>query len=132
MKKTASAIPAESLAVYDQLVANLPNVERKGVSMPYTAINGNMFSFLTAAGALALRLPADAREAFMKKHNAKLCEQHGTVLKEYVEVPAALMAKPMQLQEYLDASYAYARDLKPKSAKSGKARTRRSSSHKST
>jgi hypothetical protein len=38
----ASTIPADRLARYDLLVATLPGVERKGVTVPYTSVNGNV------------------------------------------------------------------------------------------
>ena len=34
------------LASYEALVATGPGVERKGKTMPYTSVNGHMFSFL--------------------------------------------------------------------------------------
>lgn len=40
---------------------------------------------------MALRLPDDEREAFLKKYKTSLCERHGTVMKEYVVVPDALL-----------------------------------------
>jgi hypothetical protein len=107
-------ISADQLAWYDELVATNPRVERKGAAMPCTSVGGHMFSFLTPAGTLALRLPADEREAFLKKHRTKRCEQHGRVLEEYVEVPDSLLRKTAELKKYFDASYAYASSLKPK------------------
>ena len=38
---------AASLAWYEKLVATNPKVERKGATMPYTSLNGHMFSLLT-------------------------------------------------------------------------------------
>jgi TfoX/Sxy family transcriptional regulator of competence genes len=76
-----------------------------------------MFSFLTKTGTLALRLPDEERDAFLKRHKTKLCEQHGTVMKEYVEVPGALLKKTKELQPYFEASYAYVGSLKPKPTK---------------
>jgi len=38
---------AASLALYEKLVATNPKVERKGATMPYTSLNGHMFSLLT-------------------------------------------------------------------------------------
>jgi TfoX/Sxy family transcriptional regulator of competence genes len=73
-----------------------------------------MFSFLTKEGKLALRLPEGEREAFLKKYKTTLCEQHGTVLKEYVLVPDALLARTRELQAYFNQSYAYVASLKPK------------------
>jgi len=105
---------AEALALYDKLVATNSAVERKGAAMPYTSLNGHMFSFLTPVGTLALRLPDEARDAFLKKHKTRLCEQHGKVLAEYVEVPDALLRKTQALKAYFDASYAYVSSLKPK------------------
>ncbi len=68
MSKRASGIPAGRLELYEKLVATQPSVERKGAAMPYTSLNGHMFSFLTETGRLALRLPAEERRAFLKKY----------------------------------------------------------------
>jgi TfoX/Sxy family transcriptional regulator of competence genes len=122
MAKAVPSVEAETLKSYEKLVATNPSVERKGASMPYTSCNGHMFSFLTKTGKLALRLPTEAREAFLEKHKAKLCEQHGTVLAEYVEVPDGLLKKTRELKRYFDLSYAYVASLKPKTKKPGKAR----------
>ncbi len=107
---------AESLALYEKLVATNRKVERKGATMPYTSLNGHMFSLLTKEGWLALRLPSEAREAFLKKYKTKLCVQYGTVMKEYVQVPDALLKKTAELRRYFDLSYEYVGSLKPKPA----------------
>jgi hypothetical protein len=65
------------------LVATNPKVERKGATVPYTSLNGHMFSYLSKEGKLALRLPAEERTAFLKKYKAKLCEAYGRVQPEY-------------------------------------------------
>src|SRR5688500_10941435 len=117
MGKSAPTVPADVLKSYERLVATNPSVERKGATMPYTSVNGHMFSFLTKTGTLALRLPAEERDAFLKKYKIKLCLQHGTVLEEYVEVPDVLLKKTQELKEYFDLSYAYVASLKPKPTK---------------
>lgn len=114
MGKAAAAIPADKLELYEKLVATNPSVERKGATMPYTSLNGHMFSFLTKTGTLALRLPAKEREAFLEKYKTKLCVQHGSVMKEYVEVPDALLKKTRELKKFFDLSCAYLGSLKPK------------------
>lgn len=101
-------------ALYDKLVATLPGVERKGDTVPYTSLNGHMFSNITKAGTLALRLAPDARDQFLAKYKAKLAVEYGVVRKEYVEVPAALLAKTKELAPYFAASYAYVKAMKPK------------------
>ena len=114
MTKSSDDRPAGTVELYEKLVATNPKVERKGATMPYTSVNGHMFSLLTKEGRLALRLPAEARDAFLKKYKTKLCEQYGVVMKEYVEVPDALLKKTQELKKYFDQSYAYVSSLKPK------------------
>ena len=117
MSKATTAISAEKLASYERLVVTVPGVERKGAAMPYTSRNGHMFSFLTPKGALALRLPEGERQAFLKKFGAKPCVQHGVVMREYVEVPDALLARTRDLRKWFEWSYAYVGSLKPKPTK---------------
>jgi hypothetical protein len=112
--KSIPKAPAESVALYDALLATNPEIKRKGATMPYTSVNGNMFSLLTPDGTLALRLPAADREAFLKRYDTELCKQHGVVMKEYVRVPPSLLKSTRALAKYLDVSYRYACSLKPK------------------
>lgn len=114
MAKTPKAEPRAEEVLYEKLVATVPGVERKGDTIPYTSLNGNMWSYLSKEGVLALRLPDGAREAFIETYDTRLCRQYGIVQKEYVEVPAALLAKTSELKKHFAASFAYARTLKPK------------------
>jgi len=104
----------DKLELYEKLIATNPSVERKGATVPYTSVNGNMFSYLSKEGKLELRLPAGEREAFLKKYKASLCEAYGKVQPEYVEVPDALLSSTRELKKYFDCSYAYASSLKSK------------------
>jgi hypothetical protein len=119
MSKPASEIPADKLELYEKLVATLPEVKRKGATVPYTSINGHMFSYLAKSGTLALRLPEEARDAFLKKYKTTLCKQYGVVQKEYVEVPDTLLKKTSELKKYFAISFAYVSSLKPKPTKRG-------------
>jgi len=111
-------IPADKLALYEKLVATLPEVERKGAANPYTSLNGHMFSLLLGPeGRMALRLPEDEREEFLKKNKTTLYEAYGAVMKEYVAVPDALLKNTKALQKHLAVSYAYVKTLKPKASK---------------
>src|SRR5262245_5249190 len=114
MGKATLEAPADTVALYDKLVATIAEVERKGAGVPYTSVNGHMFSYLSKSGKLALRLPEDARDAFLKKYKAKLCEAYGVIQKEYVEVPDALLKKTSELKGFFAQSFAYVSSLKPK------------------
>lgn len=124
MAKTPD-IPAAKLALYEKLVATHPDIPRKGANTPYTSLNGHMFSFLTKEGKMALRLPAEEREAFLKKYKTQLCEQYGVVMKEYAVVPDALLKKTAELKKHFAVSVAYISSLKPKPTKrkAGKKKT---------
>jgi hypothetical protein len=71
-KKNESAHSPELIALYDKLVQTIPELERKGAAIPYTSLNGHMFSYLSKEGKLALRLPKESIEDFLKKHKTKL------------------------------------------------------------
>ncbi len=116
MKHSPKTASQDKRELYEKLVATNPDVERKGATVPYTSLNGHMFSYLSKEGNLALRLPADVREAFLEKYKAKLCEAYGIVQPEYVEVPDSLLASTPELKSYFDRSFEYVKTLKPKVA----------------
>ena len=103
-----------ALAFYDALIATNAAVERKGATVPYTSLNGHMFSALHKDGTVALRLPEAERSKFLKKYKTSLASHYGVVQPEYVVVPDALLAKTRELKPYFDASYKYVAGLKPK------------------
>jgi hypothetical protein len=116
-KKETGKVPADKLALYDKLIATNPTIERKGVKLPYTSANGNMFSFISENGLVGIRLPEDERERFLKEYHTTLFEAHGAIMKEYVTVPDGLLQKTDELKKYLDISFAYVKTLKPKGQK---------------
>ncbi len=119
-KPTAGGVPLEKLELYKKLVATNPKIEQKGATVPYTSVNGHMFSYLSKDGKLALRLPTEEREAFLKKYKAKLCEAYGSVQPEYDEVPDTLLSSTRELKKFFDRSYEYVSSLKPKPTKRAK------------
>ena len=106
--------------LYNKLIENNPHIERKGKSMPYTSVNGHMFSFLSKEGQMGLRLDDNTRTEFIKNYNSQLMVQHGRVMKEYVEVPQKLLSDTKQLSKYLQKSLDYVTALKPKPSKKKK------------
>ena len=113
----SSRDPADKLELYEKLVATNPKVERKGAANPYTSLNGHMFTYLNPAGTLALRLPTEEREKFLKKYKTTLFEAYGAVMREYVTVPDSLLKNTKVLSKYFALSYEYVASLKPKPSK---------------
>jgi hypothetical protein len=120
MSKSTPGSYDEKLQFYEKLVATQPGVERKGATVPFTSLNGHMFSYLGKTGELALRLPAAERELFLAKYKTGLCQQYGVIQKEYVSVPDSLLRKTEELRKFFKVSYSYVSSLKPKASDRGK------------
>ena len=100
--------------LYSRMVSSQPEAVRKGDTIPYTSLNGNMYSFLSKDGFVGLRLPEDERVKFLEKYKTALAKQYGVVQKEYVVVPDSLLDKGAEINGYFRMSYQYASSLKPK------------------
>jgi hypothetical protein len=116
------------IALYEKVIAAIPDVERKGDTMPYTSLNGHMFSVVHKDGTVALRLPSPQREAFLEKYQTTLSSQYGSVQPEYVVVPEKLLGNTRALKPYFDLSFAYVGSLKPKATKARKGAARSTAS----
>lgn len=114
MTKKKTDIAEDKVKLYDDLIASVPEIPRKGAANPYTSHNGHMFSFLNKDGSMALRLPKEEREAFMKKYGTELAISYNTVMKEYAVVPDELLADIKKMKPYLIQSLEYIKTLKPK------------------
>lgn len=117
MGDSGDEVYAANLVLYEELVATNPDVERKGATMPYTSLNGHMFSFLSKEGRVGLRLPKEERARFLEEYETELVVQYGRVMKEYVTVPDALLGDTDLLAGYFETSCAYVGSLKPKPTK---------------
>lgn len=117
MSKSKTELLNEQLELYNRVVKNNPEIERKGKTTPYTSLNGHMFSFFSKEGVMGLRLSKTDRENFIQNFDSDLMEQHGRIMKEYVEVPHGLLQNTALLSEYLQKSLDYVSGLKPKPTK---------------
>ncbi len=118
MSDKADQVPPDKLKLYKRLIDAHPEIELKGgMKLPYTSYQGHMYSQLTKAGTVGLRMGKAEREAFIAEYDSALLETYGTVMKEYVAVPDHLLRDTRKLLPYLEQSYAYAKTLKPKPTK---------------
>ena len=116
--KKESTVPPETLALYDKLVATNPQIERKGDTVPYTSLNGHMFSYINE-GSLVLRLSNEDKDAFEQKYKTGPVVSYGVIKKDFVNVPGPLLKKTKELKLYFDQSITYVKTLKPKPGKKG-------------
>lgn len=117
MKESKNNKYTEALTLYDLLISVNPSLERKGKTMPYTSVNGHMYSFLSKEGVMGLRLSKIDLDEFLLKFKSKLMIQHGRTMKEYVEVPPDVLKNTKVLTTYIKLSYTYVSGLKPKVTK---------------
>jgi len=108
---------AANLAIYEAVVAAHLGLAPKGKKMPYTALNGNMFSFLDPDGRICVRLAKEDVAAFNAKYGTGPVVQYGAVMKEYVALPQAVIDDSEQRSALFAQSLAFARTLKPKPTK---------------
>ena len=106
------------LAIYEKMVATQPGIERKGKANPYTSMNGNMFSFITKEGEIALRLPEETRT----RMRAEPVIQYGAVMRGYALVPKSKLSRPAELAKMFAECVAYAKTLPAKETNPKKSR----------
>ena len=112
--------PPQELAAY-QAVVEASGVEAviKGAKNPYTSRNGHMFSFLTLEGTMALRLSEEMGEQFQDQYESGPVMQYNSVMRGYVSVPSALLARPAELAPWFDKAWDWIGSLPPKPTKKG-------------
>jgi hypothetical protein len=110
--------PEAALECYKAVVAaSAGDATVKGAKNPYTSRNGHMFSFLDAAGAMALRLPDALGEEFQSTYDSGPVMAYGSVMRGYVSVPAELFTDTGELATWFDKSYDWIGTLPPKPTK---------------
>ncbi len=107
-------IPKDKLDLFNKALDSIPEIERKGATVPYSSVNGHMFTQLSKKGSMGLRLEKEVREEFLKKYKVNLYESYGAVMKEYVTIPDELLGNTNALKKYLKLSFEYVKSLKPK------------------
>ena len=108
------------LQTYTKLVEPHDGIALKGLKSRYTAVNGNMFSFIDTDGHLCLRL-SEARKADFNAQTGGLdVVQHGAVMRGYVAVPADMLDDFDALSQWFAEAVAHARALRPKPTKRAK------------
>jgi hypothetical protein len=90
MATKTTPIPTDILERYQQLVTTQRDVVLKRATMPYTPVNGNMFSFIYRDGKLNLRLAKADPKSFLEQYKTEQSIQHGVIMKEYAVVPDGL------------------------------------------
>jgi TfoX/Sxy family transcriptional regulator of competence genes len=106
----------ELVAAFDNAVPASPSVTRRPMFGYASAfVNGNMFAGTFQDG-IVVRLAETDRAALLKLKGAKPFEPMGRPMKEYVVVPASIVAKPKELGAWVRRGHRYALTLPAKTA----------------
>ncbi len=106
----------ELVAAFDKAVPASPAVTRRPMFGYASAfVNGNMFA-ATFQDAIVVRLAETDRAALLKLKGAAQFEPMGHAMKEYVVVPASIVAKPKELDAWIERGHRYALTLPAKGA----------------
>ena len=105
------------LTVYDRLIAQHNGLARKGKANAYTAVNGNMFSFVGPDGEMCIRLSKDDIDAYGEHYANDPVIRYNSVMDGYVAVPEGLLKDEAVLAEWFAKSVTFANELKPKPTK---------------
>jgi hypothetical protein len=92
-------------------------IEVKGKKTAYTAVNGNMFAFLSPEGELCLRFDEATRAEIAARYATGPVVQYGAVMRGYVAVPVVDLAGDDTLDDLFSRSLAHARSLPAKPTK---------------
>jgi hypothetical protein len=114
MAKAKYQGPADRLTLYEELVASVEGVERKGAANPYTSRNGYMTSFIDRDGEVSIRLEKADRERFVERYASRIATQYGKNMPEFVVVPDDLLARQNELRPWFVRSWEWVGTLERK------------------
>ncbi|MFT7597627.1 MAG: hypothetical protein ACI8TP_000547 [Acidimicrobiales bacterium] len=109
--------PATALELYRALVDSIEDGEIRGAKNPYTSRNGNMQSFLDAAGTMAIHLSPELEAEFRSQYESGPVIQHDRTMQGYSSVPTELLEDTEGLRQWFDRSWEWIGTLKPKPTK---------------
>jgi TfoX/Sxy family transcriptional regulator of competence genes len=114
--------PPELIARFDHLAGLAPVATRRLMfGFPSLVLDGHMFMGLYEDH-LVLRLAADDRAALFEAGGQVFSPMAGRPMKDYVVVPAAVLADDDAMGGWVDRAVAYAASLPPKTPKAPKKR----------
>lgn len=103
----------EKLELYSQALEKA-GIRKKGETLPYSSINGNMFSQMNKEGGLGLRFSDDVKEKYIAEFNSGTFSSYGKELKGYVLIPEGIIKDTHKLSLLLKESRDYVSRLPKK------------------
>lgn len=111
------ALHDKSLAVYEKIISAIPEIERKGKTVPYTSDNTHMFSLMNKDGEFGFRFSEKRKKELIEELAADELRSYNSVMRGYVKIPEALYGDINRLVELLKESHAYVLSLEAQKPK---------------
>lgn len=122
--------PQQLIDIFNAVAPSPPATLRKMFGYPAAFVNGNMFMGLFQED-MILRLPEAERAELLKIKDARIFEpMPGRLSREFVVVPAAMLASREQLRPWIAKALLYGETMKPKAGRSGKPKSGKARSDK--
>lgn len=101
------------LKLYDFLVGKCPRLERLGKTMPYTAVNGYMFSLLNKAGEIGIRFSKEKQQHYMASYDTTNYKSYGAIMNGYILITEKMLEDANLITQLLNESYDYFNSIAP-------------------
>jgi hypothetical protein len=105
------------LEFYRRVVAKYEDIKVKGAKTSYTAINGNMFSFIDDQARICLRFSEERKAELNEIYGTTDVLQYGAVMRGYVPLSSEVTIDETTLEKLFSESFEFAKNLKPKATK---------------
>jgi TfoX/Sxy family transcriptional regulator of competence genes len=112
--------PQELIDAFIAAMPGAPAVKRPMFGYPAGFVNGNMFMGLFA-DKMFVRLPEDSRAELMGIGGSTFEPMPGRPMRDYVVIPATIIAKPAELKSWAAKALNYGESLPAKKKKPAKA-----------
>ena len=102
------------LKIYDELVSKCARFKRKGKTMPYTSVNGYMFSLFNKANEIGIRFSKEVQKKYIEEYNTTIYKSYNAIMRGYILITKEMLEDLNNVVKLLNESYDYAMSLEPK------------------
>lgn len=111
----------QALKIYEELIENQPEIKRKGKRLPYTSMNGNMFSVISKEGKIGLRLSQERVEECIDLYGFTKYIKNDKVLEDFVQISEEFLDNELLVELFNECcEHAKSLQAKPKTKKRDK------------
>ena len=102
------------LAAFELMLGGVEGVERKGATLSYVSLNGNMYAMVSKREVIGILVEASDWKSFELAGGTPFEAVPGIPLKGFGAVPVSMFKDRLQLQSWFRRAHAAAEKLPPK------------------